>query len=352
MDPEETPLEREQREEREARDERYYQAVADANGSSDGTRGPNGERYRDPSAAARASAMREGGPLGDRAAQDARRRSGASDTDRRLAGIPLIGSIWGGGVEAADARAEADINRDYWEGLNATAPTREELTADREDYTFDGADPSAWATEAGEAATGRVAMSDALNQMRGWAEGGLTDTDRAGMDEVSRRGAMDARGDREAALAAMEARGMGGSGSALASTMAGAEGAASRNSSANTGMLAAAQQRQFEATRAAADIAGGMRSASDRRTGALEDYGNRETDYRRDLGRRNTDTHHANSEDWADSAQDVYDNRERAVAGATNQYSTDASGRESRADRDRRDEESERGFIGGILESL
>ena len=255
------------------------------------------------------------------------RNAEGTPEERAAAAIPLIGDGVRADLDRRRAEAEAELNRDYWHRLNEFAPTADDLSVEYglEDYI---AGPgSEWTRDTAEAEGGRGAMATALGDLYEWSRGGFTDTDRAMMDEASRRSSMDARADREAALSSLEARGAGGSGASLAADLAAGEGAASRASSAYTSLLGAAQAREYDAVRDMASLGGAMRDADARERSGREAYNMWDTDYSRGLEGRNTERDNASRESAANANQTVYENRERAVAGATNQYSTDVNSR-------------------------
>lgn len=282
-------------------------------------------------------------------------RSGEQrDHDTIAQNIPLYSSVSGASARLAAERGrrEEARNRSYWESLTDYMPTADDLAVDYAGEDYIGGGPSAWGTLSQEDQDARAAMTDALGEFGRWSRGGFTDTDRAMMDENARREAMRARGDREAALAAMEARGMGGGGMDLVSRMSADEAAAGRASAANTSMMAAAQARQMEAARAMAETGRMLGESDDRRTSALDAWNARETDYARGLEGRNTERENRGRESRANANQSAYENRERAVAGVTSQYSTDVSRRERDADRSDEANDDAMGFIGGILSSI
>lgn len=283
------------------------------------------------------------------------RRSGEQrDHDLIAQNIPLYEAVSGATERnrREEARREAAENRAVWDNLVGYMPTADDLSVEYGGEDYIGGGESEWANLSQEDQDARAAMSDALTAMEGWAEGGLTDTDRAMMDEVSREERMRARGDREAALAAMEARGMAGGGADLVSRMSADEAAAGRAASRGTSMMAAAQARQMDAARAMADVGRSLGESDDRRTSALDTWSARETDYARGREGRNTERENRTRESAADAAQRVYENRERAAAGRTNQYSTDVGARERSYDRSEEDSAQATSFIGGILSSI
>lgn len=278
--------------------------------------------------------------------------SSAGDVDEAFARLPIIGSGARASINEALGRREEGRNREYWDQLTNYMPTAEDLAVDyaEEDYVPGG--ESRWASESDVDAAGTRAMSDALAAMGEWSRGGFTDTDRAMMDETSRTEGIRARGDREAALAAMEARGIGGGGMDLMARLGADEAGAGRAASRNTSMLAAAQQRQMDATRAMSSMGGALAESDDRRASALDAWGARDEDYRRGLEGRNTERENDSRESRSTAAQQAYENRERAVAGVTGQYSTDVGRRAGDASRQDENDDRTAGLIGGFLGSL
>lgn len=276
-------------------------------------------------------------------------RNSADDADEVLSRIPIIGGGSRAALDARRAEAEADRNRSYWEQLVDYMPTADDLSVDYASEGSVGAAPSEWAdwTDRGEGM-----RSDAVDLMTDWAHGGFTDADLAMMGEVGRAESLRARGEREASLSALEARGLGGSGMDLMARLGADEAAAGRASARNTTMLGAAQQRQLDATRILHAMGVAEEGMGRERRNALDSYNAREADYERGRENRNTDRENRGRESRADANQSAYENRERAVAGATNQYSTDTS---RRAGENRREDEADdrvAGLAGAILENV
>lgn len=265
-------------------------------------------------------------------------RRDPSEVDSTLADIPLLGWLSGSTArrDAANNHNESLRNREYWDQLTDYMPSADDLSVDyaSEDYVPGG--ESRWATESEADQRGTRGIGDALEHMTEWARGGFTDADRSMMDETRRTEDIRSRGDREAALSAMEARGMSGSGMGLMARMGADEAGAARTSAMNATMMGAAQQRQMDAARAMGSLGSTLSESDDRRASALDAWNAREADYGRGLENRNTDRENRGRESRSTANQSAYENRERAVAGATNQYSTDASGR--RADAAREDD--------------
>lgn len=287
---------------------------------------------------------------GDLRRREAMRGNGLNSFDEGIAGS-IVGDLTGasGRVSAARAAAEQANREAMWNRLHEFAPTVDDLAVDYADEAYIDGPGSEWSRDTAEAQGGRGAMADALDAMREWSRGGFTDADEAMMNENSSREAMAARADREAALSMLEARGAGSSGSSLAASLAAGEGAAGRASAANTSMLAAAQQRQYNATRDMAAMGGTMRDMDARERAGREAYNAGETDYARGREGRNTERENRGRESRADAAQQVYSNREHAVAGIDNQYATDVNRRSREEDRAA---ENNRGLLGAIGELL
>ncbi len=241
-----------------------------------------------------------------------------SDFDSWAAGIPLLGDLSGANARSAAAAAEMERRRRE-AALGELAefmPNADDLavTYEHEDFVGPGSDSE------------RMARA-----MREWTDGGLTDVDRAMMEESRRGVARDARAGRDADISALEARGMGGSGNELAAMLASTEGAADRNASMEGGILAAAQQRQFNAAR------------------ALGEYGAREDDYSRGLEGRNTDRTNMTGESRSRARQQAHENRERHAG-----LGLGMSPFGNQAARDERDEEEDEalGFFGEAIDTL
>ncbi len=225
-------------------------------------------------------------------------------------GIPV--ASWLLGQDSDEAAGRADRMMGLWNDLGNWAPSVNDLTADYDEEGYLG-------DTTPEGALARENWTE-------WAEGGMTDADRAMMEESRRSTGRAARADREANMSAMEARGMGGSGAELAGMLAAGEGAADRNASMDSAMMGAIQQRQI---------------------GATDDLGawaGEETGYRRGLEERNVGTRNREEDSRISAEETAYQNRERATAGATNQYSG--------ADRDEDEDEGLAALIGTALSEL
>jgi hypothetical protein len=280
--------------------------------------------------------------------RDAMRSSGLNSFDEGISGS-VVGWLTGadGRVAAANARAEEANRLAMWERLGEYAPTADDLSVEYGNEDAIAGLGSEWSRDTEEAQAGRGAMADSMDALNEWARGGFTDADRAMMDETARNEAMGARADREAALSSLEARGMGGGGSALAADLMAGEGAAARASSRNTTMLGSAQARAMEANAARGALGGAMRDMDARERSGREAYNMYDTGYYRGREDRNTDRENQTRESAADAAQQEYQNRVDRTAGYDGQYSTDVNRRLREGERS---DENNRGFLESIGE--
>lgn len=222
--------------------------------------------------------------------------------------IPLWNSLSGASQRMqshADQRA-ADRNRMYWDSLNAGTP--ETWTAD---YQYD---PS----------QGQDAQMEALGQLSQWARGGLTGADVASMDMARRRQDQQSGAARDALEQQAQARGLGGSGLALASQLGATQQGQMQSSDMEAQMLQGAQQRQLQATQAMGNLGTATRGQMQHEQERL-------------------------AEAPVEGRQQAFDNAATRAAGATNQYGTDSSARQSARDRQERGTSSALGAIAGLL---
>ena len=277
---------------------------------------------------------------------------GVSDFDAASADIPVWGWLSGATArrDASEAERQAMRAEGYWHLLGLDEPTADELAVDYE-------------AAADRHATGRSqlgdtyaddqdieAQRDALRAMQDvYRSGGMTEADRArsrmAQDEVGRW----MRSQREADDAALQARGMGGSGASIASMLSAQQGGASALAQRDAEMLQDAQAREMQAMQAAGGLASGMReqgfSEGATRGSAVDEFNRWSAESR--SGATNQ-----SRESRSQARQGVYENRERRVAGLTGQWQAAAGGR--RQDQARKDEADQRGaqVIGDIIEEI
>jgi hypothetical protein len=274
-----------------------------------------------------------------------------SQIDRDMQGIPLVG----GHADAMAAEAEAQRNESGWDALLDFMPTANDLAVEYEEDPGVAAD---WQAQGASADADAIAAQDmALSGLADvYQGGGLTNADRARMQLGEMEVGRSMRASREADLAALQARGMGGSGAEMASMLgaqqAGADGLFQRDADI-----------QVHAEDRAMDALAGMGSLGSQQRGQSfdesawnaqnsNDYNRWNTDYERGRSQWNTEQRNASRESRSGARQQAYENRERVQAGKTDQWTSAASGR--RADAARNDENTKDtlGGIAGALEEL
>jgi hypothetical protein len=105
----------------------------------------------------------------------------------------------------------------------------------------------------------RDAQMSALSKLQEVGETGLNFEDRAALQEIQDQNSNVERGQRQAILQNMAARGMGGSGAELASQLAGNQGAADRNARSSLNVAAQAQRRSLDAMMKSGELGGAIR---------------------------------------------------------------------------------------------
>lgn len=217
--------------------------------------------------------------------------------------------------------AEGRSNESYaFTDLARWLPSRDDLTVDYEQSEYvDGPARS----ELGEARADRgsiEAQMDALRAMQDvYQSGGMTEADRARQTLARMQTGQATRAARDADLNALEARGMGGSGAALASRLsaqqAGAQGLAAQDAQ----MLIAAQQRALQAMQSAGALGSQARGQSfdesATRRGAIDAFNQWQTNRRQGWVEGNTDRRNQTRESRAGAAQQEFSNRAAVAAG-------------------------------------
>lgn len=282
-----------------------------------------------------------------------------SDFDAASADIPIWGWLSGAQArrDAANAENEADRMEAGWDALSDYMPTPDDLAVDYEQSEYaEGPTRS----ELGNAQADANAIGQqryAMDALRGIVdEGGLTQADRARMQLGEMEVGRSMRASREADLAAMQARGMGGSGAEMASVLgaqqAGADGLFSRDAE----MQIEAQRRRDAAISALGGMAGDVRGQSfdeaATRGSATDDLNRWNTERRQGWYEDNTDRRNQSRESRSAARQQSYENRERQQAGKTNQWNSASAGR--RADQARQDASNQAaaGVVGTLFEEI
>lgn len=222
--------------------------------------------------------------------------------------IPLWNQLSGasGRMQSHQDQRTADRNRTYWDELNAGTP--EDWTAD---YQYD-------------ATQGLDAQRAALSQMQEWGRGGLTSADRAMMETGRERDQQASSAQRLALQQQAQARGVGGSGLDYAAQLGATQQGQQQSSDRSTQMMATAQQRALQAMQQSGQLGSQMR-------GQMQHEQERTAD------------------GAVEGRQQAFDNAATRAAGATGQYSTDASARQSARDRQQEGNDSILGAIAGLF---
>lgn len=282
--------------------------------------------------------------------------SSVSDFDRDSADIPIWGWLSGaaGRRDAANAADAEARNRGIWSDLANYAPTANDLAVD---YGQEGHVAGPKQVHMAGATGDAAAMEAERRALSGFEDiyrnGGMTAGDRARMQQGEAEMGRAMRSQRDADMASLRARGMGGSGAAVASMMGAQQGGADMLASREQQMQIAAQDRAMQALGAAGQMSGRMRASGweedTTRRGALDDFNRWNTDYERGREGRNQAWRGKTGESRSQARQQAYSNREQQAAGMTNQYATDTSRRQNEG---QRDDDRNAGIMGALGEIL
>lgn len=276
------------------------------------------------------------------------------DTDEALEGTFLLGDLGGSNARMAEyRRRRQDAERQGWiDQAAGYLPSADDLWVQYEEEGFIGGPEDSALAGARSSEESRAAQSMALAQLQDVAQGGLTEADRAMMALGRQQVGQQMRAARDADMQALQARGMGGSGAALASMLSAQQGGAMGAATADAQMQIAAQQRALAAMQQSGDLGTQMRGQSFNeeatRGSAIDDFNRWQTDYQRDRERMNTDRRNQTHESRAGSRQQAYENRERMAALRTGQYSN------TRDPSEVSDAANERtgGLLGGLFSAI
>jgi hypothetical protein len=281
----------------------------------------------------------------------------ASSFDEGSADIPIWGWLSGAQARRDSARAQSEADRiaSGWDALSDFMPTPDDLAVD---YAHDPGVEAGWTPERAEADAGAIdAQRSALAGLDDiYSSGGITDADRARMQLGEMEVGRQMRASREADLAALQARGMGGSGAEMASMLSAQQSGADGLFARDAEIQSRAQDRAMDALSGMGSLGGQMRgqsfdeSAWNAQQG--NDYNRWNTDYDRERSRWNTQQTNRSRESMRDARQTSYENHERQQAGRTGQWSQASSG--ARQDQRRQDEANatSTGTVVGLLEEI
>lgn len=327
-------------------------------------------RYpRDPDQAAReaasarraemeSAARRAGGGSGGGSDPSDGRPDWLREMDAATGDIPFVGGILGSAARnAATAEERRRVeSMGLWGGLLGGAPSPDDLAVDYGEEGFIGGPDSSELAGAQADAGSIEAQRQALQQLQGLSEGRLTDADRRRMQLAQMEIGRGMRSQREADAAALQSRGLGGSGAEIASMIGAGQAGADALFARDTEAQVEAQRRGLQALQGAASLSSGMRGQSFEedatRRGAADDFLRWQTDYQRGREQRNTERRGRTAESRSSARQQAYENRERAVAGMTGQYSSDAQARSRERAEQRQGEQQTLATAGSLFEEL
>jgi hypothetical protein len=254
--------------------------------------------------------------------------------DSGVGNIPIAGWLTGSDARNAEERAaqEAALNKGIWADTENYWYSPDDLTVNYEEYDYaDGPDRS----EAGAAYADQESIDaqyDALRSLQDvYQSGGMTAADRARQQQARISTGMATRAQRDADLAAREARGMGGSGANIAARIAGQQAGAMGLAGADAEMQTLAQERALQAMQYAGAISEQARGQSfdeRHRSGtSVDEFNKTNTERLQEWMNSNTDTRNKTRESRRDARNESMARRERLAAGMTGDYSTDVSRR-------------------------
>lgn len=173
-----------------------------------------------------------------------------------------MSSLFGGGGGASQAAGITQEALDQYKQLQL--PDIEKMKLYLEQYQSQGQlDPILeTAVQQGDTRLSDVTLDprlrsqymNALEQMSGISQTGMTDIDRAAMSEMLRQSASEEAAQRKSILENRAARGMGGSGDELAAALAASQGSANRANSAAMAQAAQAMQNRLNAVNQTAQM--------------------------------------------------------------------------------------------------
>jgi hypothetical protein len=279
---------------------------------------------------------------------------GLSEFDQTSADIPVWSWLSGAGGrrDRFDRLNERQQNQDIWFGVGRSAPSADDLAVE---YGAEGfiEGPDETALSRAEADPDAI---EAERRALGFFEdvatsGGMTAADRARMQLGASEVGQTMRGQRDADMNALQARGMGGSGAQIASALGAQQSGAMGMSTRDAQMQMHAEDRALDAMSQAGSMGSRMRGESwgeeSDRARSLDDLRERDLGARRENQRWNSQQENRTRESRSDARQQQFENSQSVAAGATNQYSTDVASRDRAAQR-RDDDDKDK--LAGIAE--
>lgn len=284
---------------------------------------------------------------------------GVSDFDEASADIPVWGWLSGASArrDAANAADAEARNRAIWGELADYMPTADDLAVEYEQEGFIGGPERSELGQAQADAGSITAQRDALRALQEvYQSGGMTAADRARQRMAQMETGRAMRANREADMAALQARGIGGGGADIASMLSAQSGGANALAMQDASMLQDAQRRALQAMQASGQAAGQMRGQSfdeaATRGSAVDDFNRWQTDYARGREGRNTGWRNRTRESRSEARETAYGMRERQASGMTNQYQGDQSRRLAEGQRQDATNQATAGLIGTTIYTL
>lgn len=277
-------------------------------------------------------------------------RSGVSDFDQSMEGIPILDWITGADDRRGAARAadEQQKNEMAWQSVGRAMPSVNDLTPT---YQYEGetdeygnliGGPSQLEGFDVQSGDQRYAM-DALRNL--YERGGYTDADYAARRQASMERGQQLRGANEAALQQSYARGMGGSGQEMLARLNASQGMAQGQAMSDAAIQQAAMQRALASLQNYHQGANQQQSMEFDRRRALDSFNQSNTDWRRGRESRNTDTANTQQDANTGARQQAWENRYRTAQGYTNRYPGAGQNQQDSNE----DEAGLLGFIGEII---
>lgn len=183
-------------------------------------------------------------------------------------GVGLLGSLFDSGDSGQqEALAKA---MDIYDNLDVATPEEREFTLEYLKKVGSLTPEMETAIKQGDTEMAKIAIDpklksaqmQALSNLSQQGKTGLTLEDRAGINDIKRDVAQQEKGQRDAVLQNMAARGMAGSGQELAAQLEGAQAGADRASKQNLDIAAQAQKARQQAVLNSGTLAGNMENQS------------------------------------------------------------------------------------------
>lgn len=274
-----------------------------------------------------------GGPVGGGGGGGGGREAGLSEFDQTSADIPVWGWLSGSGSRR-DAARNADAGarvEGMWSELGAYQPNANELAVDyaSDDAQYDSRETDQAAMDQAEALR---AMQDV------YRSGGITEGDRARQAQQEREIGRFMRSQRDADQQALNARGMGGGGAAVASMLNAQQSGVDALASRDAQIQIDAQQRALQAMQASGQQAGQIRSAAD--------------DFNRWASTSRASATNRTRESRSNARQQAYENTERRVQGATGRMLDNQAGARQDQARQAENDRETAGAIGSVIEEI